>query len=55
MKKYIFLIIGLICIKLANASFITDDINICGIASIFASNLYLEDESVSSDNIEVID
>lgn len=55
MKKYIILIFCLVCIKLFNITFITNEINLYGGISTFASNLYLDDEAVSEENIEVID
>lgn len=42
-------------IKLFNLSFFTEEINLCGIVSGFASNLYTYDESVAAEDIAVID
>lgn len=55
MKKYLFLILCLGVIKIVNLSFFTKEINICSIVSGFAGNLYLNEITVGSTDIEVID
>ncbi len=55
LKKYAFVLLGVLFIKLFHISFFTDEINLCGFMSRFAMNLYTYDATVGVEDIEVID
>lgn len=44
----------LFSVKIFNLNFLTEEINMCKMISLFASNLYYEDNLVSTEDIEVL-